>query len=65
MALPTHILLTYSYILLFAWILVEQFGIPLPATPILLAAGALSAEQQRMRTANHTVDAAGRGSLKG
>jgi membrane protein DedA with SNARE-associated domain/rhodanese-related sulfurtransferase len=46
MALPTHILLTYSYILLFAWILVEQFGIPLPATPILLAAGALSAEQQ-------------------
>jgi membrane protein DedA with SNARE-associated domain/rhodanese-related sulfurtransferase len=44
MALPIHILLTYGYLLLFAWVLVEQIGIPLPATPILLAAGALSAE---------------------
>jgi len=40
MALPTHILLTYGYLLLFSWVLVEQFGIP------LLAAGALSAEGQ-------------------
>ena len=46
MALPTHILLTYGYLLLFAWVLVEQVGIPLPATPILLAAGALTAEGQ-------------------
>jgi len=46
MALPTHILLTYGYLLLFAWVLVEQCGIPLPATPLLLAAGALSAEGQ-------------------
>lgn len=46
MELPTHILITYGYILLFAWVLVEQFGIPLPATPVLLAAGALSAEHQ-------------------
>jgi membrane protein DedA with SNARE-associated domain/rhodanese-related sulfurtransferase len=46
MALPTHILLTYGYLLLFAWVLVEQVGVPLPATPILLAAGALSAESQ-------------------
>jgi membrane protein DedA with SNARE-associated domain/rhodanese-related sulfurtransferase len=46
MELPTHILLTYGYLLLFAWILVEQFGIPLPATPVLLAAGALTAEHQ-------------------
>jgi membrane protein DedA with SNARE-associated domain/rhodanese-related sulfurtransferase len=44
MALPTHILLTYGYLLLFGWVLVEQFGIPLPATPVLLAAGALSAD---------------------
>lgn len=44
MALPEHILLTYGYLLLFAWVLVEQFGIPLPATPVLLAAGGLSAE---------------------
>jgi membrane protein DedA with SNARE-associated domain len=46
MALPTQILLVYGYLLLFAWVLVEQFGIPLPATPVLLAAGALSAEQK-------------------
>jgi membrane protein DedA with SNARE-associated domain/rhodanese-related sulfurtransferase len=36
----------YGYLLLFAWVLVEQIGIPLPATPIILAAGALSAEGQ-------------------
>jgi membrane protein DedA with SNARE-associated domain/rhodanese-related sulfurtransferase len=46
MELPTHILLLYGYLLLFAWVLVEQFGIPLPATPVLLAAGALTAEHQ-------------------
>jgi len=34
----------YGYLLLFAWVLIEQFGIPLPAA--LLAAGALSAEHQ-------------------
>ncbi|MGA3081967.1 MAG: VTT domain-containing protein [Terracidiphilus sp.] len=46
MELPTHILLTYGYMLLFAWVLVEQLGIPLPATPVLLAAGALSAQHE-------------------
>jgi len=46
MELSTHILLTYGYLLLFAWILTGQLGIPLPATPILLTAGALSAEGQ-------------------
>jgi membrane protein DedA with SNARE-associated domain/rhodanese-related sulfurtransferase len=46
MALPTHILLTYGYFLLFAWVLVEQIGIPLPAAPVLLAAGALSTQHQ-------------------
>jgi membrane protein DedA with SNARE-associated domain/rhodanese-related sulfurtransferase len=46
MALPEHILLTYGYLLLFAWVLVEQLGIPLPAAPVLLAAGALSAEHE-------------------
>ena len=44
MALPTHILVMYGYLLLFAWLLIEQMGIPLPATPVLLAAGALTAE---------------------
>lgn len=46
MALPSHILLTYGYLLLFTWVLIEQFGIPLPATPVLLAAGWLSAAHQ-------------------
>ncbi len=46
MALPEHILLIYGYLLLFAWVLVEQLGIPLPAAPVLLAAGALSATHQ-------------------
>jgi len=46
MSLPTHVLLVYGYFLLFTWVLVEQFGIPLPATPVLLAAGALSADRK-------------------
>jgi membrane protein DedA with SNARE-associated domain/rhodanese-related sulfurtransferase len=46
MALPTQILLAYGYVLLFGWVLVEQFGIPLPATPVLLAAGGLSADHK-------------------
>jgi membrane protein DedA with SNARE-associated domain/rhodanese-related sulfurtransferase len=44
MALPTDILLTYGYLLLFVWVLVEQLGIPLPAAPVILAAGALSVD---------------------
>jgi membrane protein DedA with SNARE-associated domain/rhodanese-related sulfurtransferase len=46
MALPTDILLMYGYLLIFAWVLVEQLGVPLPSVPILLAAGALSAQRQ-------------------
>lgn len=46
MALPTHILLMYGYFVRFGWVLVEQIGIPLPATPVLMAAGALSADHQ-------------------
>ncbi len=34
----------YGYLLLFAWVLVEQGGLPIPATPLLLAAGALAAQ---------------------
>jgi membrane protein DedA with SNARE-associated domain/rhodanese-related sulfurtransferase len=45
MALPTAILLTYGYFLIFGWVLMEQLGLPLPATPVLLAAGALSATE--------------------
>lgn len=46
MELPTHILLMYGYLVLFGWVLIEQVGIPLPATPVLMAAGALTAERQ-------------------
>jgi membrane protein DedA with SNARE-associated domain len=38
---------TYGYALLFGWVLIEQGGLPIPATPLLLAAGAL-AGQHRM-----------------
>lgn len=46
MALPTHILLTYGYLLLFVWVLLDQFGLPLAVTPGILAAGALSAQHE-------------------
>ncbi len=36
----------YGYLLLFSWVLAEQLGLPLPATPVLLAAGALSAQHE-------------------
>jgi membrane protein DedA with SNARE-associated domain len=32
----------HGYLLLFAWVLVEQLGLPIPAIPVLLAAGVLS-----------------------
>jgi len=50
MELPTHILLSYGYLLLFGWVFIEQLGAPLPAVPVLLAAGALSAEGQMSLT---------------
>jgi len=33
----------HGYGVLFVWILAEQVGIPIPAVPVLLAAGALTA----------------------
>jgi membrane protein DedA with SNARE-associated domain/rhodanese-related sulfurtransferase len=45
MPLPTAILITYGYFLIFGWVFLEQIGLPLPATPVLLAAGALSATE--------------------
>ena len=35
-------LLRHGYTVLFVWVFVEQLGLPLPATPLLLAAGALA-----------------------
>ncbi len=40
----------YGYALLFVWVLIEQGGLPIPATPLLVAAGAL-ASQGRMTLA--------------
>lgn len=36
----------HGYLLLFFWVLVEQAGLPIPATPLLLAAGALAGQHQ-------------------
>lgn len=35
-------LIQHGYTLLFAWVLIEQMGLPIPAVPLLLAAGALA-----------------------
>jgi membrane protein DedA with SNARE-associated domain len=32
----------HGYLLLFGWVLIEQLGLPIPAMPVLLAAGVLS-----------------------
>ena len=34
-------LIHYGYLLIFGWVFTEQIGIPIPAIPVLLAAGAL------------------------
>lgn len=34
-------LVTYGYLVIFVWVLLEQAGLPVPAVPLLLAAGAL------------------------
>jgi membrane protein DedA with SNARE-associated domain len=39
-------LIQNGYTLLFVWVLAEQIGLPLPAAPVLLAAGALAGEGQ-------------------
>jgi len=39
-------LIQHGYAVMFAWVLVEQMGLPLPATPLLFAAGALAGEGQ-------------------
>lgn len=37
-----NFLIEHGYTLLFAWVLAEQLGLPIPALPLLLAAGALA-----------------------
>ncbi len=36
-----HFLVRYGYVVLFVWVLAEQVGLPIPAVPLLFAAGAL------------------------
>lgn len=36
----------HGYVLLFFWVLAEQAGLPIPASPLLLAAGALAGQNQ-------------------
>lgn len=35
-------LIRHGYVLLFGWVLLEQIGLPIPAAPLLIAAGALA-----------------------
>jgi membrane protein DedA with SNARE-associated domain/rhodanese-related sulfurtransferase len=42
MSATVEFLVHYGYLLLFAWVLAEQLGLPLPSAPILFAAGALA-----------------------
>ncbi|HSB81078.1 MAG TPA: hypothetical protein VLM91_20045 [Candidatus Methylomirabilis sp.] len=39
-------LIRHGYVVLFVWVAIEQAGAPIPAVPILLAAGALAATNQ-------------------
>lgn len=39
-------LIRHGYTVLFVWVFAEQLGVPLPATPLLLAAGALAGAGQ-------------------
>jgi membrane protein DedA with SNARE-associated domain len=36
-----HFLIRHGYAVLFGWVLLEQLGLPIPAAPLLIAAGAL------------------------
>jgi membrane protein DedA with SNARE-associated domain/rhodanese-related sulfurtransferase len=39
----THLLIHHAYLVLFAWVFMEQAGVPVPSVPLMLAAGTLSA----------------------
>lgn len=39
---PVEFLIRHGYAVVFGWVLVEQIGLPIPAVPVLLAAGALA-----------------------
>src|SRR5262245_19676986 len=35
-------IVTYGYVVVFGWVFAEQIGLPIPAVPVLLAAGAVA-----------------------
>src|SRR2546425_11894239 len=39
---PLQLLQRYGDLVLFVWVLVDQMGMPIPAVPMLIAAGALA-----------------------
>ena len=39
----THIFLAHGYTVLFVWVFLEQIGLPVPAAPLLMTAGTLTA----------------------
>lgn len=43
MPIAIEFFVQYAYVILFAWVFLEQLGIPIPATPLLLTVGTLSA----------------------
>ncbi len=49
----------HGYLLIFAWVFVEQAGLPVPSAPLLLAAGALSGMHQMNVWASIALAAAG------
>ncbi|HEY4961135.1 MAG TPA: VTT domain-containing protein [Candidatus Limnocylindrales bacterium] len=46
MAETLQFVVQHGYLLLFFWVLMEQAGLPIPAMPLLLAAGALAGQHQ-------------------
>ena len=36
------VLVRYGYLVVFGWVFAEQIGLPIPAMPVLLAAGAIA-----------------------
>src|SRR6516164_1250044 len=46
MAETLQFVVQHGYLLLFFWVLAEQAGLPIPAAPLLLAAGALAGQHK-------------------
>lgn len=43
MPIAIEFFVQYAYVIVFTWVLLEQLGIPIPATPVLLTVGTLTA----------------------